>query len=130
LLFAVPAVAVDLFSGSMATANGSAESFRIQAYPPFGAWSGLHHIRGLSLDDQQSVDILWFRLAGKNRLWLGAPVALAAVAALVALLATWPARDQRSSGRRRRGPSAVSDSEPAVTGGTGRPSGGSYSRKL
>jgi hypothetical protein len=86
LAFALPAVIVDLFSGLPAQINQSAANFRVTAYAPFGAWSGLHHIWAVSLDDHAGVDILWFRLSGvAGRRWMlpfGLFMALAAALAL------------------------------------------------
>jgi hypothetical protein len=71
LAFALPAVIVDLFSGLPAQINQSAANFRVTAYAPYGAWSGLHHIWAVSLDDHAGVDILWFRLSGvAGRRWM------------------------------------------------------------
>ena len=87
LLFAVPCVLIDLFSGLPAQTNESLANFHLHAYPPLGAWPGLRHVFGTSLDDHSSVDVLWLRLAGTRQSWLPLlPMALllAGAAALAA----------------------------------------------
>jgi hypothetical protein len=64
LVFALTCVLVDLFSGLPGKTNDSLANFHLHAYPPLGAWGGLHHLLGTALDDHFSVDVFWLRLAG------------------------------------------------------------------
>jgi hypothetical protein len=61
------------------------------------------------MDDQGSVDILWFRLAGKNPHWLAVPVVLTALAGILALVATRPSRGASSFKAMRPSSETVSD---------------------
>lgn len=92
LLFAVPCVLIDLFSGLPAETNQSLANFHLHAYPPLGAWPGLHHVLGEALDDHSSVDVFWLRLAGARGSWLPLlPMAalLAGAAALAGAAWRW-----------------------------------------
>jgi len=94
LLFALTCVLVDLFSGLPAATNESLANFHLHAYPPLGAWAGLHHVLGSALDDHSSVDVFWLRLAGVRHSWLPlAPMAalLAAAAGCAAAARRWAA---------------------------------------
>jgi hypothetical protein len=67
LMFSLPGVVVDLLGGYGGLADGSSASFRLQAFPPFSAWTFLHHCFAESLTDSSAVDILWFRLYRSTR---------------------------------------------------------------
>jgi hypothetical protein len=62
-LWNVPAVATDILGGYGSTYSDTWSNFRLDAYPVFGAWRFLHHIRPVGVSDGGSVDILWFREA-------------------------------------------------------------------
>lgn len=85
VIWAVPGVLTDLLSGYGAAYDGTAQSFQLSGYPPIGAWTFLHHLRAVNLDDQGGIDIVWFRIAhATHNLSLVVPVALLAIAALLA----------------------------------------------
>jgi hypothetical protein len=82
LLWAIPSIATDLLGGYAGIYNGTAENFRLGAYPPIGAWQFLHHWRALFLTDSASGDLIWLRLARKSHnLSLIPPVLLGLLAA-------------------------------------------------
>ena len=84
VIWAVPAVVTDLLGGYASTYDGTAQSFSWLAYPPFGAWRFLHHLRATSVADSGAVDILWMRLAHTtNNLSLIPGLAFALVAVLL-----------------------------------------------
>lgn len=64
----VPAVTTDILGGYGAAYADSASNWRLDAYPPIGAWRFLKHVFPTSGTDGSSIDIVWFRatrLAGK-----------------------------------------------------------------
>jgi hypothetical protein len=63
LIWAIPAVITDLLGGYAGTYDGTRGSFRLSAYPPFGAWTFFKHWRAVSPTDQNALDILWLRAA-------------------------------------------------------------------
>jgi hypothetical protein len=84
VIWAVPAVVTDLLGGYASAYDGTGPSFAWHAYPPFGAWRFLHHIRATSLTDSGAVDILWIRLAhATHNLSLIPGLAFATVAVLL-----------------------------------------------
>lgn len=84
VMWNVPAVVTDLLGGYASAYDGTAPNFSWHAYPPFGAWRFLHHIRATSITDTGAVDILWIRLAqATHNLSLIPGVAFATVAVLL-----------------------------------------------
>jgi hypothetical protein len=63
LLWAIPGVITDPLGGYAGTYDGTRGSFRLSAYPPFGAWAYFKHWRAVSPTDQNALDILWLRAA-------------------------------------------------------------------
>ena len=61
VLWNIPAIATDLLGGYGSTYAEPAANYRLDAYPPIGAWRFLHHIRPDSGSDGSAVDIVWFR---------------------------------------------------------------------
>jgi len=61
IVWNIPAVVTDLLGGYGATYGTTAANWRLDAYPPIGAWRFLHHIRPVSAIDSAAVDIIWFR---------------------------------------------------------------------
>jgi hypothetical protein len=66
ILWNVPVVVTDILGGYGATyaATGpdfAGPNFRLDAYPPIGAWRFLHHIFPIKGADSATVDIVWFR---------------------------------------------------------------------
>ncbi len=59
----IPTVTTDLLGGYASRYDNIGSWFRLDAYPPIGAWRYLHHIRAQSAADSAAVDIIWFRLA-------------------------------------------------------------------
>jgi hypothetical protein len=64
LAWNVPAVTTDLLGGYASTYDNIGSWFKLDAYPPIGAWRFLHHIRPQGGADASAVDIIWFRTAG------------------------------------------------------------------
>jgi hypothetical protein len=93
VIWAVPAVLTDLLGGYASAYDGTAPSFSWHAYPPFGAWRFLHHIRATSLTDTSAVDILWIRLAQATHNLSLIPGVVFAIAAV--LLGGWVYQLQR-----------------------------------
>jgi hypothetical protein len=67
ILWNVPVVVTDILGGYgaayAAVGPGFAgPNFRLDAYPPIGAWRFLHHIRATHATDSGVVDIVWFRV--------------------------------------------------------------------
>lgn len=86
LLWAIPATVTDLLGGYAGTYNGTAENFRLDAYPPIGAWRFLHHWRALFHADSAAADLIWLRLArASHNLSLLPPVLLTLLATAVVL---------------------------------------------
>ena len=50
-LWAIPAVLTNLLGGYAGAYDSTAGSFRLQAYPPLGAWTFFQHWRSLALTD-------------------------------------------------------------------------------
>ena len=61
LVWNIPVVATDILGGYGATYADTWSNFRLDAYPPIGAWAFLHHLRPTALTDSAAVDIVWFR---------------------------------------------------------------------
>lgn len=93
LLWNIPVVTTDLLGGYGAAYAADAANFRLDAYPPIGAWRFLHHIRATSLTDSGAVDIIWFRVM-RYVGWLSL-VPFAALLALAAALWTAAVRAER-----------------------------------
>jgi Dolichyl-phosphate-mannose-protein mannosyltransferase len=80
MLWAAPGVLTDILGGYAGTYNGTAPSFRLDGYPPIGAWTFLHHWRAQAPTDSATADILWLRLSRlTHNLSLIPPILLAAV---------------------------------------------------
>jgi hypothetical protein len=62
-LWAIPAVVTNLLGGYAGAYDSTTGSFRLQAYPPLGAWPFFQHWRSLALTDANAADILWLRVA-------------------------------------------------------------------
>jgi hypothetical protein len=84
ILWNIPTVVTDILGGYGATYEDTWSNFRLDAYPPIGAWRFLHHIRPLSLTDAASVDIVWVR-AARTTGWIAVVPFLILVAASAAL---------------------------------------------
>jgi hypothetical protein len=82
VVWATPCIVTDLFtSGPSGDSNGS---FLWSAYPPIGAWRGLHHLFATDIGDPYAVDIVWFRYAHLTHyLSLLVPLFLLIVAAVL-----------------------------------------------
>lgn len=80
LIWNVPAILTDVLGGYGAAYADSSANFRLDAYPPIGAWRFLHHIRPVSATDGAAVDIVWIR-AARSVGW----VAVIPLAVLVAM---------------------------------------------
>jgi hypothetical protein len=63
LVWNIPAVTTDLLGGYARTYDNLGSWFKLEAYPPIGAWKFLHHIRSQGAADPAAVDIIWFRAA-------------------------------------------------------------------
>jgi hypothetical protein len=61
IVWNIPAVVTDILGGYGATYADTAANFRLDAYPPIGAWRFLHHIFPTKVIDSATVDIVWFR---------------------------------------------------------------------
>jgi len=81
VLWNLPAIATDILGGYGATYQDTWSNFRLDAYPPIGAWRFLHHIRPVEPSDAAAVDIIWFRAARSAAGW-------ATLIPLVALVVT------------------------------------------
>ena len=82
VLWAAPGILTDLLGGYAGTYNGTAGSFRLDGYPPIGAWTFLHHLRAYTPTDSSAVDLVWLRLSRlTHNLSLIPPLLLAAAAA-------------------------------------------------
>jgi hypothetical protein len=98
ILWNIPAVATDIVGGYGATYQDTWSNFRLDAYPPIGAWRFLHHIRPTSQVDSASVDIVWFR-AARSFGW-AALIPFLTLAGASAVL--WASAAGKSFGRRPR----------------------------
>jgi hypothetical protein len=63
LVWNAPAILTDVLGGYGATYADTGANFRLDAYPPIGAWRFLHHIRPMSPTDGSAIDIVWIRAA-------------------------------------------------------------------
>jgi hypothetical protein len=63
VVWAVPCIVTDLLGGYGGAYDGTEASFRLDAYPPLGAWRYLQHWRAFSPTDMGAADILWLRVA-------------------------------------------------------------------
>jgi hypothetical protein len=61
IIWNIPVVTTDLLGGYGVTYSPGATNWRLDAYPPIGAWKFLHHILPTSASDSAAVDIIWFR---------------------------------------------------------------------
>ncbi len=100
IVWNIPAVTTDILGGYGAAYADGPPNWRLDAYPPIGAWRFLHHLLPVGQTDGSSLDIVWFRaarVAGKAAL---APfvILLAAGAALWA----WALRAEPGSGQATR----------------------------
>ena len=86
LAWALPCVLTDPLAGYAKMADGPAGAWKLEAFPPYGAWQFLKRLGVERATDTDGVDILWFRLAHATGDWsLLVPVVLLALAiALVA----------------------------------------------
>ncbi len=98
VVWAVPCVLTDLLGGYGGAYDGTEASFRLDAYPPVGAWRYLRHWRALSPTDMGAADILWLRAAREtgNISLLPAFLLLLAAAAL-AVVALRASNDRRKA---------------------------------
>jgi hypothetical protein len=99
LVWNIPAVVTDILGGYGATYADSAANFRLDAYPPVGAWKFLHHIRPVGARDGSAVDIVWIR-ATRAIGWV-ALVPLPAFLAMAALLWAHATRAESQKPERR-----------------------------
>jgi hypothetical protein len=77
-VWALPGLLTDLLGGYGELGENV---WALAAYPPYGAWQFVQRLRGESLEDMHSVDIVWFRLAHLTGNWsLLPPVLFLAVA--------------------------------------------------
>jgi multisubunit Na+/H+ antiporter MnhG subunit len=81
VLWAAPGIVTDLLGGYAGTYDGTGPSFRLDAYPPIGAWTFLHHWRAQAPTDSATADILWLRLSRLTHNLSLVPPLLLAVAA-------------------------------------------------
>jgi len=61
ILWNVPVVVTDLLGGYGPAYGETAANWRLDAYPPIGAWRFLHHVFPTHGADSSSIDIVWFR---------------------------------------------------------------------
>jgi hypothetical protein len=61
IIWNIPVVTTDLLGGYGETYSPGATNWRLDAYPPIGAWKFLHHILPTGASDSAAVDIIWFR---------------------------------------------------------------------
>jgi len=61
ILWNIPAVTTDILGGYGATYADGPPNWRLDAYPPIGAWRFLHHLLPAGQGDGGSIDIAWFR---------------------------------------------------------------------
>jgi hypothetical protein len=64
LVWNIPAVTTDLLGGYASTYDNIGSWYKLEAYPPIGAWRFLRHIRPQGGADASALDIIWFRTAG------------------------------------------------------------------
>jgi hypothetical protein len=62
VVWAAPGVVTDILSGYAGLADGTEGSFRLEAYPPIGAWRYLKYPLPTQRVDTASIDIVWVRL--------------------------------------------------------------------
>ena len=68
VLWNVPAVTTDILGGYGVTYAEVAPNWRLDAYPPIGAWQFVHHVFPRSGSDSAGIDLVWLRaslVAGK-----------------------------------------------------------------
>ena len=61
LIWNAPVILTDLLAGYGAAYADGAANFRLDAYPPIGAWRFLHHLRPQSGLDSAGIDLVWLR---------------------------------------------------------------------
>lgn len=83
VVWAVPCIVTDLLGGYGGAYDGSEASFRLDAYPPLGAWRYLQHWRAFNPTDMGAADILWLRVAREAGNVSLLPMALLVLAAAV-----------------------------------------------
>jgi hypothetical protein len=117
-IWAVPCIITDLYGGYGPAYDSSDASFRLDAYPPIGAWAFFDHWRALSPADYHAADILWLRMArATGNVSLVVPLlfglAAAALAARVTiLLGYFPGLSLRPSSTGKR--SVIAEGERPV----------------
>jgi hypothetical protein len=85
LAWSLPGVLTDLLAGYSALVDGHLGSFKPEGVPLIGAWRYVDHALATSLIDNQTIDIIWLRLARSTHglslippvLFLGGALALA-----------------------------------------------------
>lgn len=109
LVWATPCIVTYIEAGYSAAHSGSTvDQYRWDAYPPIGAWQYLDRWRAETLDDQRSVDIIWWRVAHRSHnLSLALPVLLVLGALLVAGRVRSLLADPPGSAVRVRGPATA-----------------------
>jgi hypothetical protein len=63
LAWSLPGVLTDMLAGYSRLVDGNLGSFKGEGVPLIGAWQYLDHVLARSLIDNQTIDILWVRLA-------------------------------------------------------------------
>lgn len=63
LIWSLPGVTVDLLGGYGGQYSSARDSFRVDGYPPIGAWRFVDHLLASSPTDNTAIDIYWFRAA-------------------------------------------------------------------
>jgi hypothetical protein len=87
ILWNIPAVMTDLLGGYGAAYAATAANFRLDAYPPIGAWRFLHHVFASRAAQSDTLDIVWFR-AKRVAGWVALVPFVALLAAAAALWAS------------------------------------------
>jgi hypothetical protein len=81
--WALPGALTDILGGYGGLLSDG-KVWQLAAYPPYGAWQFLTHLRPETPLDSHAVDVLWVRLAASTGNWsLLVPVALLAAAAVL-----------------------------------------------
>lgn len=84
VIWAVPCIISDISGGYARAYNTAASNFRLESYPPIGAWAYFDHWLPQGDVDSRAADILWLRLApATGNASLIVPLMLIAGAALL-----------------------------------------------
>lgn len=84
IIWAVPCIITDISGGYARAYNTAASNFRLESYPPIGAWTYFDHWLPQGEVDSRAADILWLRLApATGNASLIVPLVLIAGAALL-----------------------------------------------